>query len=195
MNWGDVPSWGLVLVSLCALAFALLSARWSHRAFLAAAETAERAERARHETGERAQASLVAAWPMSERETFQRAIERGVVGAAIRNASPMPIYDVEIVYRDPGAAWTATRRVHIVPPADEPQIFAGFDEESSTGTPAPERVNKDGSVKLLPSAEMRVEIRFADMLGRRWSRDDTGVLATAPPMSVPSEPEPVTTSP
>ena len=53
----------------------------------------------------------------------------------------MPIYNVEIVYRDVGAAW------------------------KSTGTPAPERVNKDGSVKLVPSAEMRVEEASAQLPG------------------------------
>jgi hypothetical protein len=180
MKWGDLPSWALVLVSLCALTFALISARWSHRAFVASTVAAERAERARQETSEQAQASLVTAWPISERETFQKVIERGVVGAAVRNASSMPIHNVEIVYRDEGAGWSATRRLHIVPPSDEPQVFAGFDEEESTGAVAPERVNQDGSVKLVPSAEMRVEIRFADAFGRRWTRDDNGVLAPAP---------------
>jgi hypothetical protein len=169
--------WVFLVVSVCALAVAAVGARLAQRAFLAATGAAERAEAERRDAGERAQAALVAAWPISERETFQRAIERGVVGAAIRNASPMPIYNVEIEYADDGAGWSAVRRLHIVPPADEPQVFAGFDEETSTGTPAPERVNKDGSVKLLPSAEMRVRIRFADALGRRWSRDDHGVLA------------------
>jgi hypothetical protein len=179
MNWGDVPSWVLVVVSLCALGLAALAARWSYSAFAVSFTAAERADEARREARERQQATLVAAWPISERETFQKSIERGVVGAAIRNASPMPIYDVEIVYRDRGAAWSAIRRLHIVPPSDEPQIFAGFDEETSTGTPAAERVNKDGSIKLVPSAEMRVEIRFVDTLGRRWRRDDNGVLDVA----------------
>jgi hypothetical protein len=108
VNWGEVPSWALVVVSLCALGCAALAARWSYGA-------------------------------------FQKAIERGVVGASIRNASPMPVYNVEIVYRDEGAAWTAIRRLHLVAPSDEPQIFAGFDEEASTGVPGPERINKDGA--------------------------------------------------
>jgi hypothetical protein len=168
-----------VIVSAAGLVLAAFAARWSYSAYFVASATAVRADEARREANERAQAALVAAWPLSERETFQKAIERGVVGAAIRNGSPMPIYNVEIIYRDPGAAWTAIRRIHIVPPSDEPHIFAGFDEETSTGTPAPDRLNKDGSVKLLPSAEMQVEIRFVDILGRRWRRDDNGVLDVA----------------
>ncbi|MGC9669303.1 hypothetical protein ACNTMW_22430 [Planosporangium sp. 12N6] len=180
MNWGDVPSWALVVVSAGALTLAALAARWSYGAFLTASAAAARADDARREARERQQATLVAAWPISERETFQKTIERGVVGAAVRNASPMPIYNVEIVYRDEGAAWTAVRRLHLVAPSDEPQIVAGFDEEATTGVPAPERINKDGSIKLLPSAEMRVEISFADALGRRWRRDDNGVLDVVP---------------
>lgn len=179
MNWGDVPSWALVVVSVATLVLASIAARWAYSAFAVSFTAAERADEARREARERQQATYVAAWPISERETFQKAIERGVVGAAIRNASPMPIYNVEILYRDEGAAWGAVRRLHIVPPSDEPQIVAGFDEEFSTGTPAPERVNKDGSIKLVPSAEMRVEIRFADVFGRRWRRDDNGVLDVA----------------
>jgi hypothetical protein len=119
--------WVFLVVSVCALVVAAVGAGLAQRAFLAATGAAERAEADRRDAGDRAQAEKVAAWPISERETFQRAIERGVVGAAIRNASPMPIYN--------------------------------------------------GSVKLVPSAEMRVRIRFADALGRRWSRDDNGVLA------------------
>ncbi|NJC71056.1 hypothetical protein HC031_15245 [Planosporangium thailandense] len=179
LDWGDVPSWALVVISLGALVLAALAARWAYAAFVTAAAAADRADEARREARERAQATLVAAWPISERETFQKAIERGVVGAAIRNSSPMPVYNVEITYRDEGAAWSAIRRVHIVPPSDEPQIFAGFDEEAHIGTPDPSRFNKDGSIKLLPSAEMRVEICFNDVLGRRWRRDDNGVLDVA----------------
>lgn len=179
LDWGDVPSWAFVVISLGALGLTGLTARWSYAAFVTASAAAERTDEARREARERAQATLVAAWPISERETFQKAIERGVVGAAIRNSSPMPVYDVEITYRDEGAAWSAIRRIHIVPPSDEPQIFAGFDEEAHIGTPDPSRINKDGSVKLVPSAEMLVEICFSDVLGRRWRRDAHGVLDVA----------------
>ena len=176
MSLGDARAWAPVVVALCALGVALVAARWSHRTFLAATGAAGRADDARREISDRAQAERIAAWPISEKETFQKAVERGVVGAAIRNASPMPIYNVEIVYRDAGAGWSAIRHLNVVTPSDEPHIFAGFDAEDTAGTPAPDRVNPDGSVKLVPSAEMRVEIRFADAFGRRWARDDNGVL-------------------
>jgi hypothetical protein len=125
---------------------------------------------------QRAQADQVAAWPVSERETFEKIITRGVVGAAVRNASSMPVYELEIVYRDPDAAWTAVKHVRQVPPSETPEVYAGFDDEETSGTPNPERINADGTIRLAPSADMHIELRFTDAQGRRWMRDDRGVL-------------------
>ena len=125
---------------------------------------------------ERRDAGRVCAWAVSERETFEKIITRGVVGASVRNAGQTPVYDLEIVFRDPPAAWTAIRRVRIVPPAQEPEVYAGFDEEETSGTVERERINADGTIRLAPSADMHVELRFTDSLGRRWQRDDQGIL-------------------
>ena len=127
----------------------------------------------------RGQAALVCAWPVSERETFETIITRGVVGAAVRNASEVPVYDVEIVYRDPDAAWTATKRVRMVPPGGAAEVYAGFDEDETNGEPHPERINADGTIRLAPSADMHLELRFTDAAGHRWIRHDTGVLTEA----------------
>src|SRR3954469_16405129 len=183
-------TWAFVFVAVCALVVAFLAVRQTSRALATVVEAATDAENARRDAAERAQAQLVAAWPLSETAAFQRAIARGVVGAAVRNSSPMPIYDVEIEYADEGAGWSAVRRLHIIAPSDEPHVVAGFDEEDNSGTPAPDRINKDGSVKLVPSAEMRVRIRFADTYGQRWSRDDNGILIPIEP----APPEPVVES-
>lgn len=126
----------------------------------------------------RAQADLVSAWPVSERETFEKIITRGVVGAAVRNCSASPVYDLELVYRDPEAAWTAVKRVPMVPPAETAEVYAGFDEDKTEGDPHPDRVNADGTIRLAASAQMRLELRFTDQQGRRWRRDERGVLAT-----------------
>jgi hypothetical protein len=124
----------------------------------------------------RKQAELICAWPVSERETFEKVITRGVVGAAVRNASEMPVYELEIIYRDPDAAWTAIKRVRQLPPSETPDVYAGFDEQATHGEPNPDRINEDGSIRLAHSAEMHVELRFTDSQGRRWIRDDRGVL-------------------
>ncbi|MEV0128392.1 hypothetical protein AB0H83_07985 [Dactylosporangium sp. NPDC050688] len=124
----------------------------------------------------RADAERVCAWAVSERETFEKIITRGVVGAAVRNAGQTPVYDLEIVFRDPPAAWTAIRRVRIVPPAEQPEVYAGFDEEQTEGPVERDRINDDGTIRLAPSADMHVELCFTDSRGRRWQRDDKGVL-------------------
>jgi hypothetical protein len=126
--------------------------------------------------GDRRDAERVCAWAVSERETFEKIITRGVVGAAVRNAGQSPVYDVEIVFRDPPAAWTAVRRVRIVPPAEGPEVYAGFDQEETDGPVERERINDDGTIRLAPSADMHVELRFTDAGGRRWQRDDKGQL-------------------
>ncbi len=126
----------------------------------------------------RAQADLVSAWPVSERETFEKIITRGVVGAAVRNGSASPVYELELVYRDPEAAWTAVKRVPMVSPAETAEVYAGFDEDKTDGDPHPDRVNADGSIRLAASALMRLELRFTDQQGRRWVRDERGRLTT-----------------
>jgi hypothetical protein len=128
---------------------------------------------------DRRDAERVCAWAVSERETFEKIITRGVVGAAVRNAGQAPVYDVEIVFRDPPAAWTATRRVRIVPPAEQPEVYAGFDDEATDGPVERDRINEDGTIRLAPSADMHVELRFTDAGGRRWQRDDKGRLNLA----------------
>jgi hypothetical protein len=124
----------------------------------------------------RAQAELVSAWPVSERETFEKIITRGVVGAAVRNGSSAPVYQVELVYQDPPAAWTAVKRIAMVPPTEAPEVYAGFDEDETNGEPHAERVNPDGTIRLAPSADMLLEIRFNDGHGRRWTRSPQGEL-------------------
>ena len=186
MPWGDVgaiPLWILAASSLGAMAIAGAAVRVLARAQRLDAQRFAVIEAwyLHHlENSSREQAAHVCAWPVSERETFQKVIERGVVGAAVRNASQAPVYDVEIVYRDPDAAWMSIKRIPAIPPSDEPQVYPGFDEESTEGLPKPERVNDDGSISLAPSARMRVEIRFRDGHGRRWTRDDRGDLTLTP---------------
>jgi hypothetical protein len=151
------------------------------------------------EQRDRAQAQRITAWAVSERATYESLLRRGIVGAAVLNASEAPVYDVELVYSDPPAAWTAVRHVGMVPPAAQADVHAGFDIEHTLGRPDPSRINSDGSIRLAASAEMAVEVRFTDARGVRWSRDSSGVLtempAGSPLLHVPAAaevgPEPV----
>jgi hypothetical protein len=164
----------VLLAALAVLvAFVVRTTLQQQLAVVTAWYEAHRLEQWRH------QADAVAAWPVSERETFEKVITHGVVGAAVRNGSGTPVYQVELVYHDPGAAWTAVKRLPQVPPGDRPEIYAGFDEEHTEGEPRPERVNPDGSIRLAHSADMVLEIRFTDGRGRRWIRDGQGDLTEA----------------
>ncbi|WP_203928086.1 hypothetical protein [Virgisporangium ochraceum] len=184
MDSAVLPLWlsaiAAVLTVGLAAAFAVVALR-AQRALVSQLRMMEDLYQRDAEQRARAQAQLVAAWPVSERSTYESLLRRGIVGAAIRNGSESPVYDVELIYRDVPAAWIAVRQVGTVPPAAAAEVFAGFDEERTEGRPDPSRINPDGSIKLAPSAAMKVEIRFTDGLGVRWSRDSTGVLTQLPP--------------
>lgn len=179
---GDIPSWisaGAATLGLLLGGYAIHVLRQGGSATSDRLASIEAWRRRIDEDRDRAQAERVCAWAVSERETFQKVIEHGVVGAAVYNASSTPVYAVELVYRDPDAAWTSLKRIPMVPPSTEPQVYAGFDEESTSGEPKPDRLNPDGTVRLALSADMRVELRFTDAGGRRWVRTQDGALASA----------------
>jgi hypothetical protein len=191
MGGAVLPLWLSAVAAVLTLGFAVAMVVLGYRLLgTATARLAVVEELYRLDTEQRArgQAQLVCAWPVSEKETYQSVIRRGIVGAAVRNASESPVYDVELVYHDRPAAWTAVRRVGIVPPAVEPEVHAGFDEDATDGTPDPDRVNADGTIRLAPSAEMSVELRFTDGRGARWHRSESGALTELTGATSPATP-------
>jgi hypothetical protein len=178
-----LPLWLSAIAALLTLVFAatlVWLALRGQQAMVRRLDLVEDLTRREAEQRARAQAQRVSAWAVSERETYESLLRRGIVGAAVRNASESPVYDVELVYSDPPAAWTAIRYVGMVPPSGEADVFAGFDVEHTHGGPDPARINSDGSIRLAPSAEMSVEVRFTDARGTRWSRDASGTLTELP---------------
>jgi hypothetical protein len=175
----SMASWITACAALVAALLAvlvLLVALTMHRALMRRFAVVESWVEAYRLEQWRQQADRVSAWPVSERETFEKIITRGVVGAAVRNGSATPVYQLELVYHDPDAAWTAVKRIAMVPPTDAPEVYAGFDEDKTEGEPKPDRVNADGTIRLAASADMHLEMRFTDGQGRRWVRDRLGVL-------------------
>jgi len=178
-----LPLWLSAISAILTLVFAatlVALALRGQRALVRRLDLVEDLTRREAEQRVRSQAQRVTAWAVSERETYESLLRRGIVGAAVRNASESPVYDVELLYSDPPAAWTAVRHVGMVPPSAEADVHAGFDVEHTHGAPDPARVNSDGSIRLAPSAEMSVEIRFTDGRGTRWSRDAAGALTELP---------------
>lgn len=178
-----MPLWVSAVASVLTLGLAatiVTVAVRAQRALLGRLDLVEDLARREAEQRARAQAQSVTAWAVSERETYESLLRRGIVGAAIRNGSEAPVYDVELIYSDPPAAWTAVRHVGMVPPAGTADVYAGFDIEHTHGVPDPSRINSDGSIRLAASAEMEVELRFTDGRGTRWSRDAAGTLTELP---------------
>jgi hypothetical protein len=75
-------------------------------------------------------------------------------------------------------SWSSHRAVPSFAAAETAEVYAGFDEDKTDGDPHPDRVNADGTIRLAASAQMRLELRFTDQQGRRWVRDERGVLTS-----------------
>src|SRR5688572_29175458 len=150
MQAAVLPLWLSVVAAVLTLVFAVVLVVLGYRGQRAVVQRLTVVEELyRRDTDQRSntQAELGCAWPVSEQETFKSVIKRGIVGAAVRNASDSPVYDVELRYVDRPAGWTAVNRIKMVPPGNTPDVYAGFEEEGTTGErPHPDRINTDGSI-------------------------------------------------
>jgi hypothetical protein len=171
---GDVPTWiGAVaaIVTVMVTIFALIFAKRAAEATRAMLDVESARDREREQAEARGQAELISAWygffddyPGAAMSTYN-----DYWGAYIRNASPLPIYDLEIEFFYKGSDGNvtgprSTLNAGMVPPTDSP----GF-------APAP--------LEMLRNVENRdpyvVAITFRDSAGRRSRRDHDGVLAEA----------------
>jgi hypothetical protein len=187
LSWGDAPTWVLAITTMLAFlaaAFAGLVAydlvKIENARDLKAADerllAADERERARQERAaqreadRRAQANQVAAW-------FDYYMEPAMPsyrwGAAIRNASELPILDLRVFFywvndAGDGSSWTTSlrfasiERIRVVPPGrtrhlDLPQQICAQADECND------------QVYL-------VGIEFTDAKGIRWIRDERGAL-------------------
>jgi hypothetical protein len=198
LSWGDVPTWVLAITTLLALlaaAFAGLVAydvlKVENARDLAAADerilAAEDRKRAANERAaereadRRAQASKVTAWFDFYTPGVQPVIGRPVqapsdvlqAGAAVRNASELPVMDVRVFFfwvNDPGDGkpWTAELRyaslesIRVIPPGQTshhrlPEDICSMAKECN------------GQVYV-------VGVEFTDANGIRWMRDARGAL-------------------
>lgn len=138
IHWGDVPTWVLAVTTLLALvaaAFAGVVAYELLRMELGRDRRAEQERSEQREADRRAQASRVAAWfgrwenlDLWANAPTGPALDMTARGAAIRNASDLPVYEVRVSFcvpTPPGAGlnWRSGRGlsppVPIVPPGAE----------------------------------------------------------------------------
>jgi hypothetical protein len=111
IDWGDVPTWIQAMGTLFALV--AIVAAWK----VLGVERRRDAERQAAE--ERAQAAKVAAWPSVVRSDPADPGSAPAWGAAVRNASDLPIYQVHVEYQPiaPGRSQMAVIS-EVVPPGE-----------------------------------------------------------------------------
>jgi len=189
LSWGDIPTWTLAITTLLAFLAAAFAGLVAYDLFSIDAQRAQRAaeqrlrdaddrrraeaERAaQHKADRRAQANKVSAW-FDFYDTIVDGLPGATWGARVRNASDLPILDVQImVYwvNDPGdgSPWTtdlryeSPERFRVIPPGQNrhrnlPQDIRDMEEECNDQT-------------------YLVAIEFTDNSGVRWTRDPRGAL-------------------
>lgn len=118
-----------------------------------------RREADRAEDERRAQGAKISAWV----EVYRKADGSREIAFHIHNASDMPIYEVELPLPGPAGDSEQTEFIGLVPPGQTIRRAAPSDWLRSYTDPEP------------------VQIEFLDSSGRRWERNESGVLSPSSP--------------
>jgi len=192
LHWGDVPTWVLAtttLLAFVAAAFAGVVAYELLRVEHARDRRAERERAEQKEADRRVQASKVAAWyaetPMRQIDYGADDADHGSVtitsgdrfrGAAIRNASDLPVYQVRVSFCVPADPWQDWREGERY---SEPLRNPLPPGSATVALPDDIRQQEEASAGKLTVA-WQVVIEFTDAGGERWRRDADGRLVTGP---------------
>ncbi|MFF4893899.1 hypothetical protein [Micromonospora chersina] len=178
LDFGDVPAWGSFITTLGAFVAAVWAARTARQLYEREAARDKRAEDERGERAEeqkRSQAVQICSW--FGRTSMGRGASRWC--ALLRNASPVPVYDVWVsfFYYPLGTEGEPELRsvswVSVVPPTDEPLVVL---PESGLAR-GPAKVDAYGNqVHNEEDKDFAVSVEFTDAAGRRWRRDIRGNL-------------------
>lgn len=164
--WGDVPGWVGAVSSLAALAAASVAAVVAHRVF--------RLEQSRDEdqvaTQQSAQASKIAAWPSVVLSDPVDHLSATVWGAALRNGSDLPIYQVHVNLVSLTDRGETAVVLEVVPPGD--WLLSG-----SELYPRPSEPLMRAEARGLPPPPYVVDLTFSDSAGQGWHRDRKGLLS------------------
>jgi hypothetical protein len=168
MQWGDVPGW----VNAATTAVALLAAMVAARAAWHVLRIEQVCEDDRKGTEARAQAERIAAWPSLWEVDDPDDTEPGFVwGAAIRNASDLPAYQVHVQFTPiGGSGGEGTIVIELVPPGSW-RLEGGALSPATGGQSLPAREVTDALPRVF-----QIGLRFMDAAGRTWNRDVRGVL-------------------
>ena len=165
----DAPDW----ITAVATALALGAAVWAGLTARKLYNIEQKREAARDLADERQQAELVASW-VSWTNQPQAAMtlpdgSPSRANLAMQNASPVPVYDIEVQYTV-GEEALGSQRFHVLSPTGPTPHHreikpAGVGEFLARPRPDDARV------------DIRVAIAFTDARGTRWARTTHGRLA------------------
>lgn len=170
-EWGSIAEWVASLATVAAFLAAVLAARFTARAL--GIEQEREKDRQKAITGE--QAVLVAAWIEVDyiKSLSGARVQAKTVACMLRNASPVPVHDVEVrVLLDAsnglGRKLIGTVDLATLPPSTVPvsERIAPFQ-----GTDPIVAVREQGGVPAL-----RCLMDFTDSAGIRWFRGPNGEL-------------------
>lgn len=171
LNWGDVPAWILILVSVAGVIAAVFAGIYASRIY--------RIERKRdlnqQQREDKFQAELISAWAEfvsdspSQNANFSLAPK-------VQNLSSQPIYDLLFFWNFKGSS-IHQDTANVIPP-NSPytwnipiQVFNGnysvLEGRSGMTFPEASHIMK----------ESRLSIEFSDAENRRWKRDQQGKLS------------------
>jgi arabinogalactan oligomer/maltooligosaccharide transport system substrate-binding protein len=164
LNWGDVPSWVGLSLTLLALIFAAAAAVYASRAYKIESERDRINSEVRTEqafAARRAQAALISAW--WGRGAAPDGRSGHAAGAFVRNASEAPVYQAHVTVIHPDGRIPALKiDLPVVPPSE----IAAFHPISEG---------------LRGAGDHRVRLTFTDSAGVRWMRDPYGRLLELQP--------------
>ncbi len=163
VDWGNAPSWGALIAAVIAASFA-------GRNVLVDVKDRQRA-----------QAGQVAAWwgkskMVSSEGGALPSRTREFFGAWVRNASEVPVYDVEVVWLYEGKRHTA-RTVRMLPPNEQSDFYPmphDKDPQSPWDDLSPEE--KVMAAIDATAGGLDVEVSFRDSEDRKWRRSPSGAL-------------------
>jgi len=161
-TWGAIGTWIGSLATAAALLAAILAFRGARDLY----EIEVERDKDRWKAERQSQASSIAGW-VSPRVAGDKPAFLYVV----RNASVLPIYDVEVEFWIDGAM-LGPLRYPVLPPGDDvkpllEEMLIGDDEEPWTWS-------RWSYGQLV---HMRLALQFTDCSGLKWRRDEAGVLS------------------
>lgn len=166
-----MAEWATAVVAAGALAAAVVAARVSWRVLQIELDR----DSERREVAERAaQADSVAAWATTVDHEFAELTVPRSLGAVVRNASSLPVYNLVVTFIGPDGTDRARITVPVFPPGED-QFHCPIEPRR------PERQDDEVPVYAESFSEFAVALTFRDTAGRTWVRDQHGQLAKASP--------------